>query len=575
MMKITKINVHIMFNGRNILPNFPEKLIKVVNFLNEKAAMGDFEFSDTPSHWEDNEDIIAPLGLKMEGQGLYFAVALAYITNLGDGKIVFSNKDNVWRWVWSLHVISGVAAWRPEFMKRVIQSLEGKMDNLDFLLNWALQVYGNAYYEGSVTLISLLPQYRVSLLSGLMENDFDRFCADFPPANDTDEFANAFLKANLQNEENYNKAFDIAMAFPSFSSSAAMAFFLSISGRLSKQRKVTCEQKIIVLLQGDVSPYVVPVCNWLSIQQKVTPLIETIVILLVKGLDVENKEVALKNIDDSIHFFFKDPVFLTKLFVTIAEQLQPTDILTMEGCLRSLYENKEYFQNFVLAFVMHPKGLYRIVGRRLWDDYHLESSDFDPKKDLEERFQCLFIISMLQDYGNPETRLPKLLPLIDSKSERVRNILMGQLGPYLDDYMGHVIKAFDNLKIKSKYVKIIKQYYKKRSDAIKKRRSIKELSPRYVYVTEFLETMRLQKEHLQGEMKEAEKGHKSAWKDMMKQVVLARGRSWRDENGKIQHLAHFKFSVPSRQLVQSMTPMEQEDWINEMLKDWNDTTGNN
>lgn len=36
----------------------------------------------------------------------------------------------------------------------------------------------------------------------------------------------------------------------------------------------------------------------------------------------------------------------------------------------------------------------------------------------------------------------------------------------------------------------------------------------------------------------------------------------------VHHLAHIKFSMPSRQLVQSMTPMEQEDWINKVIEDW-------
>ena len=50
---------------------------------------------------------------------------------------------------------------------------------------------------------------------------------------------------------------------------------------------------------------------------------------------------------------------------------------------------------------------------------------------------------------------------------------------------------------------------------------------------------------------------------------------WRDENGVVHHLAHIKFSMPSRQLVQSMTPMEQENWINRVIEDWDVKTGNN
>ena len=111
----------VMFDGRNILPSFSDELIKVVDFLNEKAAAGEFELSDFVFYWEDNENIIKPLGVGHIGGRYYFAETLAYIANLKDGDIVFSEYDNVWRWAWSFHLISGVVEWNPDFVKRVIQ----------------------------------------------------------------------------------------------------------------------------------------------------------------------------------------------------------------------------------------------------------------------------------------------------------------------------------------------------------------------------------------------------------------------------------------------------------------------
>ena len=564
-----------MFDGRNILPGLPEKLTKVVNFLNEKAASGEFEFCVSVSDWSKNKKIISPLGMGHDGGEYYFAVALAFVAAQKDGNLVFSGNDNVWRWAWSLHLIAGVADWKPDFMMRVVQSFEGKKENIEGLLNWATQIYGKAYYDNAVELIALMPQYQVSVYAGLMENDFDRYCMEYEPADNVEKYAQAFVKTNNLKDEEVNRAFDMALMFSSFTSTAAMAFFLSIRDRLDEERKQKCEECILGMLKGDTTPYVTPMCSWMFMEQDVTAFEEECILLLIKGLKGEKKEVSLEAIDNSIGFHVKDPELLTKIFVCIAENLQPTDILRMEGCLGSLHGHNDYFLNMVLSFVMHPKGMYRIVGRRLWDDYHLESSSFDAQKDLPEEFQCLFIISMLQDYGNPETRLPKLLPLIDSKGERVRNILMGQLGPYLDDYMGHVINALNRLKLESKYVDVIKQYYERRADALEKRRSMKELSPRYSHMSEFLETMRLQKVHMQEQMREAEKGHKSFLKDIAKNVALARGGGWRDENGVVHHLAHINVSMPSRQLVQSMTPMEQDEWINELLKDWDGKTRGN
>ena len=564
-----------MFNGRNIMPNSQEELTKVVNFLNEKADVSEFEFSETPSYWAKHEGIIKPLGLGHDGAGYYFAASLAFIAVKNDGRIVFAEKDHVWRWAWSFHLIAGIAGWNPYFMARVIQSFEGKEDNIDGLMSWATQIYGNAYYNDAVTLMSLLPQYRVGIMAGLMANNFERYCTEYPAVDNKEYFALAFVKANSLKQNEVNKAFDTAINLPSFTSTAAMAFFLTIRGKLDEKRKGKCEEVILNLIKGDTTPYVTPLCNWMFMEQEVTAFEEECVLSLIKGLKGKKKEVSLDAIDSSIGIHVKDPELLTKIFVCIAENLQPTDVLRMEGCLRGLHEHNDYFQNMVLSFVMHPKGMYRIAGRKLWDNFHLESSSFDAQKDLPEEFQCLFVISMLQDYGNPETRLPKLLPLIDSKSERVRNILMGQLGPYLDDYMGHVINALNRLKLESKYVDVIKQYYDRRADALEKRRRMKELSPRYSHMSEFQETMRLQKVHMQEQMREAEKGHKSILKEIAKNVVLARGGGWRDENGVVHHLAQFKFSMPSRQLVQSMSPMEQDEWLNELLKDWDGTSRNN
>ena len=64
---------------------------------------------------------------------------------------------------------------------------------------------------------------------------------------------------------------------------------------------------------------------------------------------------------------------------------------------------------------------------------------------------------------------------------------MSQLVPYLDEYMGHVIKAFEKLNIDNESVAKINRYFEKRSDAIDKRRSLKEMSPKYGYMIEYQE----------------------------------------------------------------------------------------
>lgn len=562
-----------MFTGQNILPGFPEELKRVVSFLNERTEQGEFVFSNDPEYWEDHEDIIDSLGLTHLGNGYYFAVSLAFLANQCDGNLVFPKEANIWRWGWSLHLITGVSNWKPDYLERIIHSFEGKHEGIDGIMNWATHVYGTGYYDDAVELMASMPQFRMSIMSGLMENNFERYCRDYPPADNTEEFAQAFVKANLLKPEEVNNAFDISLTFNSFTTSAAMAFYLSILGKLDGERKGKCEDVVISMLNGDTTPYVTPFCNWMFLEQDVTAFEEQCVLLLIKGLNGENKESSLKAIDHSIGIHLKDPEVLTSIFVCVAENLQPTDILTMEGCLRCLYENKDYFNNLVLSFVMHPKGMYRIAGRRLWDIYHLENSDIDVSG-LDENLQLVFVVSMLQDFGNPETRLPKVLLLLQSGSENLRKHVMAIIHPYVDDYMGHVSNAIDKLKLKCKEANAIKKYVDGRGDAIIERRKLKELSPLFVLEKEYREALRLELEHRQGQMKEAQKQHMAQWEELMHTVVLARGGGWREKDGKTRHLPLTKFSMPARQMTQSLSPKEQDEWLNNVMKDWDDTSRN-
>lgn len=561
-----------MFNGRNILPEFPNELIKVIEFLNSKANLGEFEFCDSISYWNDNEDVIQSLGLGIDGGKYYFAVSLAYIANLKNGNIVFSKNDNVWRWAYSLHLISGISEWSPKFIKRVILSFEGKEDGIDDLINIAVRNFGRANYDDGLALIDELPQYHLSIMVGLMENDYARYCNEFPPNENPEEFVSIFIRTYRLEEEYVKDAFDSVMSFTLSSSSAAMEFFLKARDSLDGDRKNKCETKVKELLScGNTSEYVSSITNWILSLYEFSVFTEDCILMLVQGLGKENSYL-LTNIDKALILHSDNSDFLGKLFVCVAENLEPMDILKLKRCLNNLSKNKEDFLNLVLSFILHPKGMYRLTGRKLWDEYNLETSDFKAA-DLDETLQQVFIISMLQDYGNPEKRLPKLLPLLIGGSEKVRSVIMYFIQPYVDDYMEHVTKVIDTLNIDCEEVQIIRTYVEERANYIKQRKQVKELSPSYTCGNVFLEAVRQENKHLRNLMKGDESKHESGMRNMFTTVMLARGGGWRDEDGETQHLPLTTFSLPSRMMSESMSPKEQDEWINELMKDWNDTTG--
>lgn len=563
-----------MFNGRNILPGFPEDLIKVVNFLNEKASSGEFAFPDSFSEWEDNENIIEPLGLNLDGGNYYFAVSLAYLACINDGHLAPPSDINAWRWAWSLQLLAEVADWEAIFIERVIRSFIGLRDDINGLLGAAAQIYAKKNFEKGTELFSALGEFCSHITAGMMENDFHRYCEMFSPVENQELFTSAYCMAFELPNEAHKQAFDIAMTFESFRSTEAMAFLLKEHTVLDGDKKDACGEAVKNLLRnGDTSEYVTTVTNWILRGKDEVKFVEEVVNLLIEGLG-DNGHNYLGAIDNAVALRYKDVIFLTKIILKVAESLSPADILKMDHCLHRLNDKRDNFAELTVLFIIHSKGEYRLVGRRLWDEYHMESTDFKAS-DLDEMGQCAFAYSMLQDFGNPETRLPKILPLLKTGNAKVRKFVMGILRPYTDDYMGHVVAACDKLKMKGKEVKTIKDYVDGRWEVIKKRKELKELSPVYTNGKEFREARRIEIEYMQNKMKKAEESHHSVLKEFVSTVILARGGGWRMSDGTTQKLPLIQFSAPARQLSESLSPREHENWLKELLRDWNDTTRNN
>ena len=561
------------FYGKNILSGFSDELTKVVTFLNEKASAGEFVFSDSFSIWEEHEDIIRPLGLGYEADNYYFAAGLAYIATIKNGIVDVPTDINVWRWAWSLELLAEVANWQPDFMARVIKSFSSKNNDIDGLLKGVAQTYARKDFEKGLQLKEELPEFETSISAGLMENDFQRYCDVFPPKQYEELFTEAFCMTFIPNEKSCEEAFDIVLTFDKLTSASSMALLMKLQRLLKDKKKTLCEAKIRELMKGgETSLYLNPFCNWAIRNDDDLPFVEEIAILMIEGLGLDNKGM-LGAIDNAVALRDKDYESLVRIIVKVAEVYSPLEVLKMGRCLHRLSEKKEQFVELVVLFIVHTNGEYRLVGRRLWDEYHLESSDFNASK-MNETVQCAFAYSMLQDCGNPETRLPKVLPLIKTNNKKVKKFVLSVLRPYTDDYMGHVCAALDKLKMNGKEAKMIRGYVDGRWNVIQERKKMKELWPSFTYGKEYKEARRVETEHLQMKLKEAEENHPSVWKDLAKTVVLARGGGWRNADGTTQKLPLIQFSAPARLLTESLSPREQEEWMNDLLKNWDDTSGN-
>ena len=498
----------------------------------------------------------------------YYAYAISFIMEKV-GWVALSSCKNKWEWAQGLVALVLEVNWGAATFYQVLSTFGKKIaDDIDIQLSYAIRLFCKKDFDNGLDLMKLMPEKTTDCLSGLMMNDFHRTCEVFEPNKDEEQFAQAFIRTDNLDNNAVRQAYDIAILCEALTGSTALAFLLKAYPSLDDERKKGCEDRIKGLLKTKSSSLIVVLCNWLIRQDKSFPFAEECVLLALAH--VEHPEEDIRRLDGILCYRLISMEWFEKMAATISETYQPDLVLTMDNCLHRLRKDDESFAKMVLSFILHPKGSYRMTGRRMWDEYHLENSNFAPLS-LSEEEQIVFIVFMLQDLGNPEIRLPKVLPLFLSTSEKVKQALLVQMIPYIDNYMGHVTQAMDKLGLDTKETKQLKQYVEDRGAIIQKRRQLKELSPVYAQYRYYREACRVEKENLSQYIKEVEEKGSFLWMQMCKKEVLARGGGWRLENGKTQHLAKIEASVPSRLMVQSMTLLEQDRWIGEVFKDWDVT----
>lgn len=524
------------FNGRNFPEGLSENLRRVVSFLLEKETSGDFVYSTSVADWEEQRSIIVPLNLAYSEKSNYFLVGISHIASINDGILEFSEGVNLWKWANAAVDVMTLAGWTPEQVSNIILSFPSSENDVKHLLKLLATNYASKDFDNGCRLLEMLNEYSVSIKNGLMQSDYEHYMQVFSVDDDPE--------------------------FPL----AALPYYLQTLDDISKDERVVREREILNLLNGNTDNFVGVVSNWVMVQKSHDGFVEECVFALISGLK-DNVEISLDSIDKGVSFHGITSDFMKKIAQCIARKHDVMHVLRMDDCLRKLSKDKDAFVEFVLFFVIHTKGEYRRLGRALWDRYYTSMSDFDINQ-LSEDFQIIFVYFMLQDFGNPETRLPKILPLLQSESPKVRHAVANKLLPYIDDYMGHVINEMDKHKIEGEEAELLRRYFAKRSEIVQSRRDLKELSPANTCYNIYREAREMEKEHIKLSIKDSQIDNKPMWMNLMKTVVLARGGGWRHDDGTTRPLVPISCSIPSRMMVQSMTPKEKIKFVSNLLKDW-------
>lgn len=231
--------------------------------------------------------------------------------------------------------------------------------------------------------------------------------------------------------------------------------------------------------------------------------------------------------------------------------------------------DKERVYQYVFSLIIDFNGYKRILGRDLWDSLKMGGCKFNVLE-KDETQQILFVISMLHHYqGDVDNRLPKVLELFNSEYVSVRRALCEMLLPYSMNFFGVVKEHLgkQNLKEskeKTKFLHFMEVTENRFDYAIK----CKELRAEYLYPgLEGIASEEVTK-HLREEAKKADEGHHYFYKEFCKNVLLGRGCGFRDSTGKVTTLPHYKISRAIPMMNASMTPLEQREYLDILIKNW-------
>lgn len=234
-------------------------------------------------------------------------------------------------------------------------------------------------------------------------------------------------------------------------------------------------------------------------------------------------------------------------------------------------DNKEQLYEYVFSLIIDPNGYKRVIGRDLWDSMRMGICGINILEKEEEQ-QFLFVVSMLHHYqGDVDNRLPKVLELFNSEYASVRRALCEMLLPYSMNFFGVVKEHLGRLKLreskeKTQFLQFL-DVTEKRFDYAAR---CKELRSEYYFSG--LEDVAIEEvnKHQREEIKKADNENHYFFKDLCRTVILGRGFGFRDSDGKVHQLQHFKVSRAMPMMTASMTPMEAREYLDILIKNWSE-----
>ncbi len=260
---------------------------------------------------------------------------------------------------------------------------------------------------------------------------------------------------------------------------------------------------------------------------------------------------------------------LKDLINNLCEQHKLIALVDSIGSLVSniIEQIQDSINGLIIELVISDCGGKRLLGRKLFDILKPSVEDMSILS-MDEDSQVRFVISLTQDYNEPEHRGRHLCHIFNSDSAAVRAYLVKVIIDYTLNYFGlfktiiekgHFNES-DELNLYKKLLSTFNERFDLANQCI-------EFSSENFFPHIFEIARRSEQEFIQEQLRKYESTHKSYMLELFKPLALGRGGGFR-RYGQVTPLAKISSSMLAPMMLASKTPLEQREYFRMLLKDW-------
>lgn len=554
----------------------------IYSLLRVYEQEGVFIFTDNLDSWQNAEKQLKTIkGDNWNLRNQFYQFMLKYIDAFYPQKlnsIILSGKLEVAMLLRALNATITLLHIPPANFYELIKAITETSHNL----YGVIRQYCRSNYDNGYELLQLIiPDSHLSRnslliasMSGLLENNYTKakelLFNMYDNESLKDQIIYAFTNCISVYPNKSSELYDKISSFPEQRCDATIKFYWEI-WRISDNLQQQCEVRLFDIIDNSSEDLLTSFIEELMHINTVTDFVREYINRIIANDRFSIKYIS--TIDNSIADTVCDSLMLTDFVRAVSRFGLGVNNNMIENCIRSVSEkDPEGFANAVIMLITDNNGMIRHTGRKIWDSSNLINTSFNPLS-LPVELQLNFIISMLQDFGNPKCRLKKVLPLFDASDSLVPQLLLRQLIPYVNNYMGSVMVELEALTLVNNIETIqLKEYFKNRCAFIDKRVACKELNPLYTQCKVLNEFKRSDHEYMRDIMKDAQEKSQSSILELFTPVLLAKGGGFRNSDGSVQDLAHISHSVPYPVMSASLNEMEESKLNSKIFANWDNVT---